>query len=323
VESFHGGLGIEQSWGRLSLSLQPAFQFLHINRWSTKKTHVTVWNTLNSEYHVFESIKIIFDHRYKMIVTENADQTTKTPSLIFSPAIRYNDDRILFQAGVVSHDSSLTPVGLARYKWKNLYLSVSKNYNVEFKPIESSDFQLVPYSTDAVKVGYEHENINSNIEYFHTQFDVGSHLGFIGKADINLSWLNLTQSAGIYNFDNDSNTQPVDLFLLTKMIFSPNIWPWKTSRYQPFVGMESVYVQYSGKRGIDPRQQDLFSNEIFDPFSSHLLNLECGVLVSAFKVSYRWVNFNLMDTKVTNSVNPSSYPIPPIRHLQVVWQFLD
>jgi hypothetical protein len=87
--------------------------------------------------------------------------------------------------------------------------------------------------------------------------------------------------------------------------------------------MESVYVQYSGKLGIDPKNQDVFSNEIFDPFSSHLLNLECGVLVSAFKVSYRWVNFNLTDTKVTNSVNSSSYPILPIRHLEVVWQFLN
>ena len=82
-------------------------------------------------------------------------------------------------------------------------------------------------------------------------------------------------------------------------------------------------MQYSGKLSVDPINPDVFSNDLFDPFSSHLLNLECGVLVSAFKVSYRWVNFNLSDTIVNNSVNSSSYPIQPIRHLEVVWQFLN
>ena len=67
VESFHGGLWIEQNWEKLTLSVQPAFQFSHINRWNTKATNLTVWNTLTSEYHLFESISLIFDQNYKMI----------------------------------------------------------------------------------------------------------------------------------------------------------------------------------------------------------------------------------------------------------------
>ena len=66
-----------------------------------------------------------------------------------------------------------------------------------------------------------------------------------------------------------------------------------------------------------------FSNDLFDPFSSNLLNMEYGILISGFKVSYRWVNLNLTGTKVNNSVNSSSYSIQPIRHLEVVWQFLN
>ena len=51
VESFHGGLGIERNWKKITLSVQPVFQFSQINRWSTKTTNLTVWNMLNSEYH--------------------------------------------------------------------------------------------------------------------------------------------------------------------------------------------------------------------------------------------------------------------------------
>ena len=98
------------------------------------------------------------------------------------------------------------------YKWKNFYLSAGRNYNVVFRSTESNDVELVPYSTDAFNVGYGQEKFNSNIEFFHTQFDVGSHLGAIGKVDFNLAWLKLTQSTGIYNLGTDDfNIQPLDI----------------------------------------------------------------------------------------------------------------
>ena len=325
VESFHGGLWIKQNWEKLTLSVQPAFQFSHINRWSTKTTNLTAWNTLNSEYHLFESISLIFDHHYKMITTEKDNQTTETALQIFFPAIRYNNDRILLQAGVASHDSSVTPEGLAMYKWKNYYLSARRNYNVVFRSTENNDAKLVPYSTDAFNIGYDQEKFNSNLEILHTQFDVGSHLGVIGKADINLSWLNVTQSAGVYNLGiDDFHIQPLDMFSHTTLIFSPNVWLWKSARYQPFIGVESLYMQHSGKFGFDPMSFSIFDlTTTFDPFSSYLMNLEMGLFVSGFKVSYRWVKFNVLDNNINNSINPDSYPIQPIRHLEVVWQFLN
>lgn len=325
VESFHGGLGIEQNWEKLILSVQPAFQFSHINRWSTKVTNFTAWNMLNSEYHLFESISLIFNHHYKMITTEKDNQTTETGAQIFSPAIRYNNDRILLQAGVASHDSSVTPEGWAMYKWKNFYLSAGRKYNVVFRPTERNDVELVPYSTDAFNVGYDKQKFNSNIEFFHTQFDVGSHLGVIGKADIDLSWLKLTQSAGVYNLGiDDFHIQPLDMFSHTTLICSPNVLFWKEARYQPFIGVESFYMQYSGKLGFDPMSSSILDETTtFDPFSSYLLNMEMGLFVGGFKVSYRWVKFNVLDKNINNSINPDSYPIQPIRNLEVVWQFLN
>ena len=259
-----------------------------------------------------------------MIATEKDNHTNEKLVHIFSPAIRYNKDRILLQAGVASHDSSITYEGLAMYKWKNIYLSVGRNYNFVFTSTESSDAKLVTFSTNAFNVGYEHEKYNSNLELFHTEYGVGSHLGVRGKADINLSWLRLTQSAGIYNLDTyELHTQPLDLFSQTMLIFSPNVWLWKNTPYQPFIGVESYFMQHSGKMGIDPVSSAVILGTDLAPYSSYLLNMEFGLLVSGFKVSYRWIKFNVMDDNINNSINPSSYSIHPIQHLEVVWQFLN
>ena len=177
----------------------------------------------------------------------------------------------------------------------------------------------MPCLTDVLNAGYSHTQFNGNVELF--KYDVSSDWGVRGYGNINLFWINLNQQAGIYNFDKHTDSQPVDMYSFTKIIFSPNIWPWKTERFQPFVGMESVYIQHSGKFGIEPINPGIFSNDIFDLFSSHLLNMEFGLLVNGFKVSYRWVNFNMSRSKINNSVN--LYPIPPIRHLEVIWQFLN
>ena len=75
--------------------------------------------------------------------------------------------------------------------------------------------------------------------------------------------------------------------------------------------------------GIDPGSSAVILGTDLAPYSSYLLNMEIGLLVSGFKVSYRWIKFNVMDSNINNSINPSSYSIKPIRHLEIVWQFLN
>jgi len=49
--------------------------------------------------------------------------------------------------------------------------------------------------------------------------------------------------------------------------------------------------------------------------------MEVGFLINQFKISYRWVKFNVLDNNVQNSSNLDYYSILPLRHLEVVWQF--
>ena len=122
-----------------------------------------------------------------------------------------------------------------------------------------------------------------------------------------------------YSFDKSIDLVPIEMYSKTHMVYSPNIWFWKSNRYQPFIGMESIYNKYSGNKVIDPLYNDIFSEDIYLPFASHLMNIEYGFLVKGFKVSYRWIN--AMNLDVTNTA--TTYSIPQVRHLEVMWQFLN
>ena len=178
------------------------------------------------------------------------------------------------------------------------------------------------FSTDALIIGYEDERIKGEAELFHMQNEGKSNLGAIGKADINFSWIDIRHTAGVYNLGSDNaSTQPIDMFSHTALIFSPNVWFWKSARYQPFIGVESFFIQHTGVMGIDPMSPAIYTSQSMDPYSSFLVNMEYGLVVNQFKVSYRWVKFNMFGNTANNSINPYSYSIIPIRHLEIVWQF--
>ena len=179
-----------------------------------------------------------------------------------------------------------------------------------------------PFSTDAIIVGYEYKKIKGEVELFHMQNEKKSHLGAIGKADINFSWLDIRHTTGVYNLGSDDfSKQSIDMFSHTSLIFSPNVWRWKKNRYQPFIGVESFFIKHSGIMGVDPMEPAIFTLQSRDPYSSFLVNMEYGLLVNQFKVSYRWIKFNMFGNATDNSINPNSYSILPIRHLEIVWQF--
>ena len=133
----------------------------------------------------------------------------------------------------------------------------------------------------------------------------------------------LDQRFTFYNLNSNTYSYaPIDIFSKSAFIFSPNILFWKSARYQPFIGIESVYIKHSGDLGFDLIKVSIFSNDSLEPYSSNLLNLEIGLLVNQFKISYKWINYSFLGNNIVqNSNNPDSYSIIPIRHLEIVWQF--
>ena len=91
-------------------------------------------------------------------------------------------------------------------------MSVGKQFEVVLIPTESFNSEVNSYSTHVFNAGYENDMFVLNAELFQTLYEEESNLGFRGKADINLSWLSLRQTAGVYNLESgNSHTQPVDM----------------------------------------------------------------------------------------------------------------
>ncbi|MBC8256959.1 MAG: hypothetical protein H8E85_06580 [Candidatus Marinimicrobia bacterium] len=322
VESFHGGLGIEQNWGRLAVGAEQAFQFTYSNHWDNKVSYFTMWNQLQSSYEVGEDFTFHFRHHYKIHSTEKDNEVVDVPSQIISSLIEYDMDGYSIRAGISAYESSLIPIGSFNWKWNNNYLSVKRNYEFVFTQTADYHTNVKPFSTDALIIGYENESIKGEVELFHNQPEEKLSLGMRAEAEINLSWLDLRHTSGVYNLGSENTSpHPVDMYSYSSLIFSPNVWRWKKPRYQPFIGAESTFIQYSGRMGIDPMEPAILTLQSMDPYSSFLVNMEYGLLVNQFKISYRWVKFNMFENTANNSINPDSYSILPIRHLEIVWQF--
>jgi len=322
VESFHGGLRMGHSWDKFTIGVEQAYQFTYSNRWDNKVSYLTIWNRMNSAYQLGGDISIHLQHNYKMHSTELDGEVIDVPSQIFSSLVEYGKQGYSIQAGLSAYESSLQPIGALNWKWNNYYLSAKRNYEVVFTQTEDYDTKVNPFSTDALALGYKNKKIEGKLELFHIQHEEKSNLGLRGKAIINLSWLDVRHTTGIYNLGSDNSApQPIDMFSNTSLIFSPNVWRWEKTRYQPFIGVESSFIQHSGRMGIDPMEPAIFTLQSMDPYSSFLVNMEMGLLVNQFKISYRWVKFNMFGNTTQNSINPDSYSILPIRHWEIVWQF--
>ena len=240
----------------------------------------------------------------------------------FSSLVEYSRETYFAQVGFSAYESSRILIGSFHWNWKKCYLSAKRNYEIVF--LQDLDFKtkVNPFSTDALIFGYQDNEIRGEVELFHMQNEKKSNLGAIGKADINLPWVDIRHTSGVYNLDSDnSSKQPIDMFSHTALIYSPNIWFWKSARYQPFIGVESFFIKHSGVLGIDLMVPSIYTSQAMGSYSSFLVNMEYGLLVNQFKLSYRWVKFNMLGNTENNSINPDSYSILPIRHLEVVWQF--
>ena len=66
-----------------------------------------------------------------------------------------------------------------------------------------------------------------------------------------------------------------------------------------------------------PNEFPIYSEQRLGVLNSHLMNIEAGILVSRFKISYRW--FNVLKESIQNSNITRS--LQPMNQLVVEWQF--
>jgi len=321
VESFHGGVNVKYTSDNLYISVDPSFQFTYLNYLNEETNHFTFWNNLYSAFFLMNNINLSFDSYYKLRLSESGGQLSEMPIHVVRSGIEYNNSKLSAMGGIaLSNDfSDLIPVGWIRFKLRHYNISVNRTFDITFVPHTYPLLDTWGNSVNIVSVGYDHRRLKWKISL--NKYDEEYSWIIRGESDLNLSYISLNQKVGFYNIDKNSEIVPVDSYYLANLIFSPNICFWRSGRFQPFFGMESVNIQFSGFNLINPVNLSVFSELVSSSYSSHFMNIEFGFLVKGFKVSYRFINFNLTGAKVNNTIN--TYPIPPIRHLEVVWQFLN
>ena len=283
---------------------------------------MTSWNHFKSRLDLGDHFILSLQQQYKMMMAEKESPMGEIEKNIVRTSLQYHSGRIILEGGAALCSGLFKPEGKATWYYKNLYVSAGREFHIYFEPEHMTEYRRNEYLLTSLNIGYNSSPLKVILDIFQIDEYAWSRPGVIGDVEIDVSWLSLSQKAGIYNIDSDDGA-PLDMFSHLSLLISPNIWGWRTARFQPFIGAESIFLQHSGSVGIDPRAIPVFQNLDFgsQPYSSHLINMEFGFLVNRFKVSYRWIRFNILEDAVQNSLETN--PIIPVRSLEVVWQFLD
>ena len=315
-ESFHGGLGFKRKWKNLWIDFHPAFQITHTNRQNSLTTYYTVWNNFISKLYLRDHFNLFLHQQSKRILIEEDSHLSEIETHIVRPKIQYNLGGLVLEGGAALYSGLIVPEGNVSWRYKHLYLAAIRKFHFYFEPVQMENYEHKEYSLLSLNIGYISKTLKIILDLFqvtHSDFD---NPGIRGEIEMDLSWLSLNQKAGIYNINSDGS-MPLEIFNHISLLFSPNIWHWRTARYQPFMGVESFYLQHSGITGINPTSVPIIEETGLEPYTSHLINMELGFLVNRFKVSYRWIN--ILNNNVQN--NSRTYPIQPIQQLVVLWQF--
>ena len=322
VESFHGGLNFTTNWGKLVLKGHNAYQFTYVNQASSKASYLSLWNFISGRYKILEKFSFLIDYEYKKQFREIEEDLFSIPYQLVDAKLEYLGNNMVTAFGGAIFQSSLIPIVDLLLKKNNYYISFVRKFDVFLIKNQNSQTDVLRLIDNSFMFGYDGLKHKTKIELFNIDYENESSTGLRFYSDIKLKWLNIEQKIGFFNLNTNALNQPLDYFSTTSLLFSPDIWFWENSRYQPFVGAQSIYIKHSGALGLDPSYTSVFRPISFPPYASNLLNLEIGLLVNQFKLSYKWINFSFSDNSIVqNSINDSFLPVIPIRHFEIIWQF--
>lgn len=322
VESFHGGLNFTTNWRKLVLKGLNAYQFTYVNQASSKVSYLSLWNFISGRYKILEKYSFLIDYEHKKHFIEKEEDLFNTPYQIVDVKLEYSGNSIVAGFGGAVFESSLIPIVDLLLKKNNYYISFIRKFDVNLIKNQNSQTDALELIDNSFVIGYDGLKYKTTIELFNVDYKNESTAGLRFYSDIKLKWLNIEQKIGFFDLSTNAINQPLDYYSMTSLLFSPDIWFWEDSRYQPFVGAQSIYIKHSGDLGLDPTYPPVFRAISFPPYASNLLNLEIGLLVNQFKLSYKWINFSFSDNNIVkNSFNETFSPVFPIRHFEVIWQF--
>ena len=255
-----------------------------------------------------------FDHNYMDDFINNGQLNN-----IFSSEVKLNLPKFNFDFSYkYSDDITLT---LKRFTESCIYdyakvrqndiNSLIINYKKDWFEIFLEPFYLTSYYNDASF------NINSLSKE-------GEITGLNSFLMLEKKYLMANFKSSIYNSNYKT---PLDYYFNYSILFAPK---YKNKRFRPFLGLNGIHSKINSSNFIDFTNEEnsyvIWNDLINDsnqPSSKNvsLINLELGLMLNNFKISYHFTN--PLSEDILFSYSELYQSIPFFSKLQVTWQFLD
>ena len=255
-----------------------------------------------------------FDHNYMDDFINNGQLNN-----IFSSEVKLNLPKFNFDFSYkYSDDITLT---LKRFTESCIY---------DYAKVQQNDINslIINYKKDWFEIFLEPFYLTSY--YNDASFNINS-LSKEGEITGLNSFLVLEKKYLMANFKssvyNSNYKTPLDYYFNYSILFAPK---YKNKRFRPFIGLNGIYSKINSSNFIDFTNEEnsyvIWNDLINDsnqPSSKNvsLINLELGLMLNQFKISYHFTN--PLSEDILFSYSELYQSIPFFSKLQVTWQFLD
>ena len=228
------------------------------------------------------------------------------PKFNFNFSYKYSDDITL----ILKRFTESCIYDYAKVRQNDIN-SLIINYKKDWFEIFLEPFYLTSYYNDASF------NINSLSKE-------GEITGLNSFLMLEKKYLMANFKSSVYNSNYKT---PLDYYFNYSILFAPK---YKNKRFRPFLGLNGIHSKINSSNFIDFTNEEnsyvIWNDLINDsnqPSSKNvsLINLELGLMLNNFKISYHFTN--PLSEDILFSYSELYQSIPFFSKLQVTWQFLD
>ena len=206
----------------------------------------------------------------------------------------------------------------------------TKTYIYDYIKVQQNDINSlkINYKKDWFEIFLEPFYLTSY--YNNASFNINS-LSKEGEITGLNSFFMLEKKYFMANFKssiyNSNYTTPLEYYLNYSILFAPK---YKNKRFRPFIGLNGIfskinnsnYIDFSDNQNSYSQWSNFMINNDQDLNKNvNLINIQIGLLLNQFKISYHFTNPFNQNTLFSFSEQYQS--IPYFSKLQVTWQFFD
>lgn len=350
-EGFLSGFSINSSYSNfIKLKISNSFQLnrekfdlgLYSDKYST-------WFDIDIKFRLNNYINLISSYNRK----ENSYDSKINQSDFLYEGVILNK---FFLTGQLKYDKFIFNLTLIMLNQKNDVISDSFDFlspRLNFNFIYSLN-QAFKISLDRVTHSFLNEFTNNNLfdlislkisynnAFLQLRFEPFQLISYVYDPDINPAFYKEGKISGVNTFSSFKNNyiiseiqgslyqsdyiSPINFYSNYSILFAPRI---NGKRFRPFIGLNGVFMNLNESSYIDMNNNNFFPfiNNSLDNSNTlsskniNLLNIQFGIIVNQFKVSYHFTNPT--NDNILFSFSDLYQSIAPFSKLQVSWQFLD